>query len=114
MAMSAIAPATTPPAAVAFFGVVTGKVQSRTEDGTSFQIRVTQAAPDENSKVKDPAAMIGLILNLGTRMPRDKEGIRGVKLDHIEVNADFKRQLRRLRQKTKDKGLAMRCQIVLL
>lgn len=68
------AQAATPSEAVGFFGMVTGVVKTRVEDGTSFVLTVTTAVADEKtSKVKDTAPMVGKDLTLGTRMPK-KDG----------------------------------------
>ena len=63
----------TPKEAVGFWGTVTGKVKSAKPDGTSFVLTVSDAQPEEKSKVKDGAPMVGKDLTLGTRMPR-KDG----------------------------------------
>ena len=68
---AAAAPAATPKEAVGFFGTVTGVVKSARPDGSSFVLTVSEATPDAKSNTaKDPAAMAGKDLTLGTRMPR--------------------------------------------
>jgi len=64
----------TPKEAVGFWGTVSGKVRSARADGTSFVLTVSDAQPDEKSKVKDGAPMVGKDLMLGTRMPK-KDGV---------------------------------------
>jgi len=64
----------TPKEAVGFFGVVTGKVKSVQSNGQAFSLTVIKAVPAGGSLAKDPAAMVGKVIPLGTRMPRDKDG----------------------------------------
>jgi len=80
------AQAATPNEAVGFFGIVTGVVKSRAEDGTSFVLTVSKAEPSEKSTVKDSAPMVGKDLTLGTRMPRKD----GVASPHVEDVAYIK------------------------
>jgi len=70
LAIGTAAMAETPKEAIGFWGTVTGTVKSARPDGTSFVLTVSDAQPDEKSKVKDGAPMVGKDLTLGTRMPR--------------------------------------------
>src|SRR5215471_18716899 len=76
----------TPPEAVGFFGMATGKVVSAKEDGTSFVLQVMTAEPDTQSAVKDGKVMVGKELTLGTRMPKKE----GVGTPHVEDVAFIK------------------------
>lgn len=61
-----------PAAATGFWGEVTGTVKSVREDGTSFTLLISKAEAGEHNTAKKPAAMVGKVISLGTRMPRDK------------------------------------------
>ena len=69
----ATAQAATPKEAVGFRGTATGAVVSAQADGLAFVLKVEKAEAAENSKAKDPAAMVGKAITLGVRMPR-KDG----------------------------------------
>ena len=73
-ASAALALAATPKEAVGFWGKVSGTVKSAQADGLSFVFTVSKAEADAtNNTAKDPAAMVGKDLTLGTRMTK-KDG----------------------------------------
>jgi hypothetical protein len=70
----ATARAGTPKEAIGFFGTVTGAVTAVPADDLSFSLTVSKADADPRSAVKDTDALVGKVLELGTRMPR-KDGV---------------------------------------
>jgi hypothetical protein len=73
LATSLAASAATPKEAVGFMGTATGAVKSAQKDGSSFVLVISSAEPNEQSAVKNGAAMVGKEITLGVRMPR-KDG----------------------------------------
>jgi len=63
--------AATPKEAVGFWGQVTGTVKATQADGLSFRLTVSNVEPDAQSTAKNPAGMIGKVITLGTRMPKN-------------------------------------------